>query len=206
MPGMERKVRANLDMAMLRRMTDASREGRSLLVNTADLDDGGSWVWDVGSEAERAVENGDIDRIYRILLASAGVPGVFPFREIDGSIYVDGGVTGNILYGGARREEETPLAVWTKLYPHLPVPTVRFWVVFSNQLRPLPQVTTPTWPAVIMRSLEMFTRAATLTAIRHLFALAEIARMKHGGDVEIRFVAILNDFVRPKPACSSERP
>ena len=199
MPGMERKVRANLDMAMLRRITDASREGRSLLVNTADLDDGGSWVWDVGSEAERAVENGDIDRIYRILLASAGVPGVFPFREIDGSIYVDGGVTGNILYGGARREEETPLAVWTKLYPHLPVPTVRFWVVFSNQLRPLPQVTTPTWPAVIMRSLEMFTRAATLTAIRHLFALAEIARMKHGGDVEIRFVAIPNDFVRPKP-------
>ena len=198
MPGMERKVRANLDMAMLRRIADASREGRSLLVNTSDLDDGGSWVWDAGREAERAVENGDIDRIYRILLASAGVPGVFPFREIDGSIYVDGGVTGNILYGGARRDEETPLAVWTKLYPHLPVPTVRFWVVFSNQLRPLPQVTAPTWPAVIMRSLEMFTRAATVTAIRHIFALAEIARLKHGGAVEIRFVDVPDDFVRPK--------
>ena len=48
---------------------------------------------------------------------------------------------GNILYGGARREEETPLAIVDTLYPHLPVPTVRFWVIFNNQLRPLPQVT-----------------------------------------------------------------
>jgi predicted acylesterase/phospholipase RssA len=186
-------------MAMLRRIGDATRQGRSLLVNTSDVDDGGGWVWDAGSEAERAAENGDIDRIYRILLASAGVPGVFPFRVIDGSIHVDGGITGNILYGGPRREEEAPLAAWTALYPHLPVPTVRYWVVFNNQLRPLPQVTAPTWPAVVMRSLEMFTRGASLTAIRHLFAMAEIARLKHGGAVEIRFVALPNDFVRPKP-------
>jgi hypothetical protein len=35
----------------------------------------------------------------------------------------------------------------------------------------------------LQRSLEMATRAATITAIRHLFAQAEIARLKHGGEM-----------------------
>jgi Patatin-like phospholipase len=192
-------MRTRVDMAMLHRVADASSQRRSLLVNTSDIDNGGPWVWDVGSEAQRAAESGNCDRVHQILLASSGIPGAFPFREIDGSIYVDGGVTANLLYGGARRAEETGLARWTALYPHLPVPTVRIWVIFNNQLRPLPQVTKPAWPAVFTRSLEMATRAATITAIRHLFAQAEIARLKHGGDVEIRFVAVPDDFVPPKP-------
>ena len=89
-------------------------------------------------------------------------------------------------------------AVWAETYPDLPVPTVRFWVIFNNQLRPLPQVTAPTWPALVARSLEMGTRAATVTAIRHLFTQAEIAQLKRGGDVEVRVVAVPNDFVPPK--------
>ena len=162
------------------------------------MDDGGSWVWDVGSEAQRAVDSGEVDRVHRILLASSGIPAAFPFREIDGSLYVDGGVTGNILYGGGTREERSLPAVWAETYPHLPIPTVRFWVIFNNQLRPLPQVTAPTWPAIVARSMEMGTRAATLTAMRHLFTQAEIVRLKHGGTVEIRVVAVPNDFVPPK--------
>jgi predicted acylesterase/phospholipase RssA len=186
-------------MAMIRRIADASRQGRFLLVNTTDVDDGGSRVWDVGSEAQRAVESGDVARVHRILLASAGIPGAFPFREIDGALYVDGGVTGNILYGGATREEQTLPALWAVTYPDLPVPTMRFWVIFNNQLRPLPQVTAPTWTAIVARSLEMGTRAATVTAIRHLFTQAEVAELKRGGEVEVRVVAVPNDFVPPKP-------
>jgi hypothetical protein len=197
-PGLEHELRTRVDLAMLRRIADVSRQGRFLLVNTTDVDDGGSRVWDVGSEAQRAVENSHIDRVHRILLASAGIPGAFPFREIDGAFYVDGGVTGNILYGGGTREERTLPAVWAETYPDLPVPTVRFWVIFNNQLRPLPQVTALTWPAIVTRSLEMGTRAATVTAIRHLFTQAEIAPLKRGGEVEVRVIAVPNDFVPPK--------
>ena len=78
------------------------------------------------------------------------------------------------------------------------MPTVRYWVIFNNQLRSLSQVTSPTWPAIVARSLEMGTRAATVTAIRHLFAQADIAELKHGGAVEVRVVAVPNDFVPPK--------
>ena len=198
-PGLERELRARVDMAMLRRIADASRQERFLLVNTTDVDDGGSRVWDVGSEAQRAVDSGDVDRVHRILLASSGIPGAFPFREIDGALYVDGGVTGNILYGGATREERSLPAMWAATYPELPVPTVRFWVIFNNQLRPLPQVTAPTWTAIVARSLEMGTRAATLTSMRHLFAMAEISRLKHNADVEVRVVAVPETWKPPKP-------
>ena len=198
-PGLERAVRANVDAAMIGRIAEASKQGRYLLVNTSDLDGGGNWVWNVGSEAQRAVQTGDYERVYHILLASSGIPGAFPFREIDGSVHVDGGITGNILYGGGRREEQTGLAMWTALHPELPVPTVRFWVLFNNQLRPQPQVTAPTWPGVVMRSLDMVTRAATITSIRHLFAQAEIGRLKHGGNFEVRVVTVPDDFVPPKP-------
>jgi hypothetical protein len=111
-PGLERGLRACVDMAMLRRIAEASRQGCFLPVNTTDVDDGGSWVWDVGSEAQRAVESGDVERVYRILLASSGIPDAFPFREIEGALYVDGGVTGNILYGGGTREERSLPAMW----------------------------------------------------------------------------------------------
>jgi hypothetical protein len=197
-PGLESELRTRVDMAMIRRLADASQQGRFLLVNTTDVDDGGSRVWDVGSEAQRAVESGNVDRVHRILLASAGIPGAFPFREIDGALYVDGGVTGNILYGGGTREERSLPAMWAAAYPDLPMPTVRYWVIFNNQLRPLPQVTAPTWTAIVARSLEMGTRAATVTAIRHLFAQADIAELKRGGEVEVRVVAVPNDFVPPK--------
>src|SRR5215475_9703841 len=196
-PGLEREMRARVDLTLLRRIADASRAGRVLLVNTTDIDDGGMWVWDVGREAQRAVESGNVDRLHGILLASAGIPGAFPFREIDSSLYVDGGVTGNILYGGRVHEEQSFPALWVAAYPHIPVPKLRYWVIFNNQLRPLPQVTAPTWPAVVTRSLEMGTRSATITSMRHLHAQAEISRLKRGAEVEVRFVAVPNDWVAP---------
>jgi len=197
-PGLERDVRERINPAMVRRIADNSRAGRQLLVNTTDLDDGGMWVWDLGREAQRAAQTGNMERVQRILLAPSGIPGAFPFREIDGALYVDGGVTGNILYGGRLREDQSLPAVWAATYPNLPIPKVRFWVIFNNRLRPLPQVTKPTWVAVVSRSIEMGTRSATITAMRHLFAQAEISRMKRGGEFEVRVAVVPNDFVPPK--------
>ncbi len=198
-PGLERELRRNLDMKLVCRIAEESRRGRFLLVNTTDLDEGGMWVWNVGSECERAVATGDLERVRRILLASSGIPAAFPFRIIDGSLFVDGGVTGNILYGGRLREHQSVPAVWAATYPKLPVPKVRFWIIFNNQLRPRPQVTAPTWPAVVKRSLELEVRSATLTSIRHLFAQAEISRLTHGGEYEVRIAAVPDDFTPPKP-------
>jgi Uncharacterized protein conserved in bacteria (DUF2252) len=49
------------------------------------------------------------------------------------------------------------------------------------------------------RSLETSTRAATATAVRHLFAMAEISRLKRKADVEVRIVSIPGDWIPPVP-------
>jgi len=198
-PGLEREIRKHITVDMVRRIAKAGADGRLLAVNTTNLDTGMSRVFDLVAEAQRAADSGQVDRIHNIMLASAGIPGAFPFRIIDDELYVDGSVTGNIIYGGRISEENSLPALWQKAYPNLPSPKFRFWVIFNNQFRPLPQVTAPNWVAVIQRSLETSSRAATATAVRHLFAMAEISRLKRKAEVEVRVVSIPGDWIPPVP-------
>jgi Patatin-like phospholipase len=198
-PGLEREIRKHITVDMLRRITKAGADGRLLAVNTTNLDEATSRVFDLVAEAQRAADSGQVNRVHNIMLASAGIPGAFPFRMIDEELYVDGGVTGNIIYGGRIGEEDSLPALWQKAYPNLPIPKFRYWVIFNNQFRPVPHVTAPNWVAVIQRSLETSTRAATATAVRHLFAMAEISRLKRKADVEVRIVSIPGDWFPPVP-------
>jgi Patatin-like phospholipase len=198
-PGLEREMRRHITMDMVRRIAKAGADGRMLVVNTTNLDDAGPRVFDLVEEAQRAADSGELERIHEIMLASAGIPGAFPFRIIDHELYVDGGVTGNILYGGRAEEEDALPALWQRIYPEVPMPKIRFWIIFNNQFRPVPHVTEPRWIAVVQRSLETATRAATATAVKHLVALAEIARLKRNADVEVRLVSIPGDWSPPVP-------
>ena len=196
-PGLEREIRDHITVDMLRRIAKAGADGRLLLVNTTELDVGQPRVFDLVAEAQRVADSGQIERVHNIILASAGIPGAFPFRMIDGELYVDGGVTGNIIYGVRIAEEDSLPALWQKAYPNHGDPKFRFWVIFNNQFRPVPKPVAPNWLAVIQRSLETSTRAATATAVRHLFAMAEISRLKRKADVEVRIVSIPDDWVPP---------
>jgi hypothetical protein len=198
-PGLEREMRKHITVDMIRRIAKAGADGRLLAVNTTNLDDASSRVFDLVEEAQVASDSGQLERIHNIMLASAGIPGAFPFRIIDDELYVDGGVTGNIIYGGRVTEEDSLPAAWQKTYPNLPIPKMRYWVIFNNQFRPVPEVTAPRWPAVIQRSLETSTRAATATAVRHLYAMAEISRLKRKAEVEVRIVSIPGDWFPPVP-------
>ena len=201
-PGLEREMREHITLAMLRRIAQAGADGRLLAVNTTNLDTGTSRVFDLVAEAQRAADSGQVDRVHNIMLASAGIPGAFPFRMIDDELYVDGGVTGNIIYGGRIGEEDSLPALWQHAYPTLPIPPIRYWVIFNNQFRPVPQVTAPNWPAVIQRSLETSTRAATATAVRHLFAMtAREVGIGDGRKLAVQAVAELGGpALREQPA------
>jgi Patatin-like phospholipase len=198
-PGLEREMRRYVTIDMVRRIAKAGADGRMLVVNATNLDAAGPRVFDLVEEAQRAVDSGELERIHNIMLASAGIPGAFPFRIIDQELYVDGGVTGNILYGGRAEDEDALPAVWQRTYPDVPIPKIRFWIIFNNQFRPVPYVTPPKWMAVVQRSLETATRASTATAVKHLVALAELARLKRNADVEIRIVPIPGDWSPPAP-------
>ena len=112
--------------------------------------------------------------MHRILLATAGIPAIFPSRAIGPHLYVDGAITGNILYG-ARVDQETGFAAqWRAKHGNAPAPRVRYWVIFNNQLRFPPQVTRERWPDIMTRATIMATQTATVNAMRHLYAMAEL--------------------------------
>ena len=197
-PGLERDISQSIDEAMLRRLVEAGSESRVLGVNTSNIDFGVIHAWDLVAEAQRALATGDRDRFSLILLASSAVPGAFPPREIDGSLFVDGAVTGNILYGGDIPAEEALITVWMRTYPGIPMPKMGHWIVFNNQLRPPPQVVQPHWRSVLPRSMTTATRTATINSIRHLFALAEVSRLKYGAQVEVRYITVPDDWRPPQ--------
>jgi hypothetical protein len=198
-PGLEKDIYKTLDKTMLRRLVEAGQDGRLLAVNTSNLDFGEMRAWDLVAEAKRALETGESDRVHRILLASSAIPGAFPPREIDGGLYVDGALTGNILYGGRALSEDDATALWRRLYPGTPVPRIRYWVIFNNQFRPPPEVVRPRWKSVLPRSLDTSTRSATVNAMRHLFALAAVTRLQHGAEVEVRYLSVPDDWAPPRP-------
>src|SRR5206468_6593199 len=100
------------------------------------------------AEARRGVERHDTEPVRQILLASSAIPGAFPPRAIDGGLFVDGGITGNILYGGrgARRDsDDSFVAQWRSAYPGGPIPKIRYWILFNNEVRWPPEVVQPKW-------------------------------------------------------------
>ena len=49
-----------------------------------------------------------------------------------------------------------------------------------------------------MRSVSMSIRSSNLIALRHLFAMTEISRLKRHADIEVRVVSIPDNWVAPK--------
>jgi len=199
LPGLEREMRTALDGRMLERIASENETGRALLVNTTNIDLGDMQAWNIVAEARRALAAHDTEHVHRILLASAGIPAVFPARGIAEYLYVDGAITGNILYGGRVRDEGGFLEQWRTVFPKSPIPRVRYWVIFNNQFRFPPQVTQDRWPEVMTRATIMATQTSTMNSIRHLHAKAEIARLKYGADVQVRVMAVPESWVPPKP-------
>jgi predicted acylesterase/phospholipase RssA len=190
LPGLERELRTALDRGMLERIAAQESSGRLLLVNTTNIDLGDLHPWDVVAEAKAALAAGEPERVHRILLASAGIPAIFPAQQIGPHLYVDGAITGNILYGARVDQEQGVAAQWRAKHGRAPPPRVRYWVIFNNQFRFPPQVTQARWPDIMSRATIMATQSATVSAMRHLAANAELTRIKYGIDVELRIMAV----------------
>ena len=199
LPGLERELRSALDRPMIERIAAADGTGRALVVNTTNIDLGDMHAWDIVAEAKRSLAGNNEDHVRTILLASAGIPAVFPARGIGDYLYVDGAITGNILYGGRARESDSIPALWRAKHPGTPMPRMRFWVIFNNQYRFPPQVTQERWPDIMGRATIMATQTSTMNSIRHLFAMAQISRLTRNVDLEVRVMAVPDEWVPAKP-------
>ena len=86
-----------------------------------------------------------------------------------------------------------------RLSPDVPMPKRRSWVIFNNQFQTPPTVVKARWFAIITRSIERSTRSATRASMRQLHLMAEVARLKRNADIEVRIVAVPDDWVPPQP-------
>lgn len=200
-PGLERELKASLDMSRLQRIADAGTTGRMLCVNLTNIDNQEMCIFDIVEESRRAVEAGKSNRVIDVLLGSAALPGIFPPREIDGVLYVDGSVTANIFFGGPRprADEDTFVARWLEHYPGASIPRLRYWIIFNNEVRWPPEVVPAKWSSVLGRSVSASMRAATLNSIRLLKLQGDVTRLRHKAEVEVRLLAVPDGWVPPEP-------
>jgi len=200
LPGLERQLQNTVDRPMVERLAAEEASGRVLLVNTTNIDLGDNRTWNLLAAAREALAVNDNSRLHGIMLASAGIPGVFPARGIGEYLYVDGAITGNILYAGESRGAGGGLlARWKAEHPRAPMPRVRYWVIFNNQLRFPPEIIRNRWPDLINRATIMGTQTSTINSLRHLYALAALEKLRSGVDVEVRLIVVPEEWIPSRP-------
>lgn len=195
--GLEQELRTQVNADLVHAIADGSRDARVLCVASTNLDYGEQRIFDVGAEAEAVAPAGDCSRIHQMLLASSAIPGAFPPRIIDGCMYVDGGVTSNILYNPDMNSPESGLALWRRKHPDRSIPRQRVWVIIDEQFDTAPKVVQPTWVSVAGASVELMIRSSTHTSLRQLADEAALIRSTTGAQIEVRYVDIPGSWKDP---------
>ena len=189
--GLKRDLKKVLSESFAKKIEEATTPGRLLLIQASNLDEAFPRVFDFVEASRKALATGDFNEIVEILLASSAIPGMFPPREIDGALYVDGGVEGNFYAGGKpSKPEDTFGGVWKKEHPDRPIPKTRYWIILNGNLREAPVMSTPDWADIALRSLAVSVGSSEVVALRELYALAELTRLRGDGEVEVRWIAI----------------
>jgi predicted acylesterase/phospholipase RssA len=199
--GLQEYVREVFGPELVEEVAEAASEDRILLVGATNLDLGRGRVFDLGSEARAAHENGDRDRFHSILLASSAIPGIFPPIEMEGFYYVDGGVTAQTFVLSLLDHLHEPVEQWLRSRPEDALPRIRIWAIVNEQIETRPSVVKPRWTEISSRSLGTLMRSSLISSLQLIEELASEARQGLGLDVEFRFVAIPEDA----PAKSSSK-
>lgn len=172
-----------VDEALLEAVAREHARGRRLLVATTNLDTQRLSIWDMGAIASRGGEAATV--LFRdILIASASLPGLFPPRrfrcEADGveyeEMHVDGGVAAPLFLMPAA------LLRWKGLVKRLR--RGQIYVIVNTVLESTPQTTSPSLPAILIRSFD--------TLLRHSYqqALAMVATFCAANDLPLSVTAI----------------
>lgn len=196
-PGLRRDLTGVIDQKFAAQMAEQSEKGKLLLVAASNLDLSRQRYWHMGPYSIEGAKTGDLDPLHKRLLASSAIPVVFPPVEIDGFLYADGGVTANVLVRLQPHSPDGFLQTWRAKFPGRPFPRVRYWVLINNQIQPPASAVQEKWTEVMSPALAMSVRSGTMAETRWLAAEAMYVNAQFGADIEVRVVAIPNDWRPP---------
>ena len=196
-PGLENAVDQAFTIEFAKEIIKKTTPGRLLLIKSTNLDLAFPKIFDFIKAAKESIALNNPNQMVDIVLSSSAIPGVFPPREINNFRYVDGSVEGNFYYGGHPSEPQNTFGgIWKKRFPNLPIPKTRYWVIINGNLREPPKNSKDGWAGIAARGLSISVGSSQIVALRELFALADITRLRGLGDVEVRWVAI-NEPLQP---------
>lgn len=194
--GLRRTLEQQLTPEMLGALRAGLKKNRALACASTNVDFGTFRPLDLLESA------GQDDATFRQaiverLLASAAIPGVFPPIELDGSLYVDGGVTANIWAVRDQSQTDSVLQTWIRANPGKTPPKIRIWVIVNNQLFPKNGDAKREWIDLAGRGVSIMLRSTMLKDMK-LTAYAALKVDKElPGEVEFRFVAIPDAWEPP---------
>jgi hypothetical protein len=185
------QVELAVDDDLIADLSEAHAEGRQIVIGTVNLDYGGRRYWDIARLASITPDPKPL--IVDILMAATAIPGVFAPVEIDGKLHADGGAVQGVP--GIPPEQLPRLAAaWRERYGDRPLPTIRFWYVFNNQLALHPEAVGLSWVDVVYRSYQTISQTS--------FKAPVLANVIQAGtpdprlpEIEVRWVAIPDSYV-----------
>lgn len=195
--GLRKNVHEVVDENMVQRLADERAKGRLLAISATNIDLGEQVVWNLGDEARDRPIPEARERIVDMLMASAAIPAAFPAVEIDGFLFGDGGVTANVLVRLERTNPAGFFVRWRTLYPELPFPRTRYWILLNNQKQAPPATAQPSWNDAAIRSISTAIRSATLAQVELLVAKADDLNARYNTQLEVYLTAIPSDWVAP---------
>jgi len=197
--GLYNRIRKSITPSIVQKLASGARENRVLLVGATNLDYGLMRVWDLGEFAKSESFDKAHKLITEKLIASSAIPSAFSPVEIDNYLYVDGGASMQVVAGIDDRQwlyksNTDSLGFVVKGRPI----KIRVWVVVNNKLIVDPEVTKNTWSAIAQRSLVTLMRGSTLQTIQDIETFSQMINKLNIFDVEMRYVAIPQDFNIPE--------
>lgn len=198
-PGLTRDIHGALNPEFAKAMAAQSEQGKILLIAASNIDLSKQRYWDMGPLAVQGAKEGNLNEVERRMLASSAIPVVFPPVKIGEFLYVDGGVTANVLLKLDPKAPDGFIQVWRTRFAGKPLPNLRYWIVFNNQVHPAPEVVAERWPSIVSPALAMSIRSGTLAEVRWLASEAMYVNVEYGANIEVRVAAIPDDWRPPVP-------
>ncbi len=190
--GVRDEVSAAVDDSIVADLRQARADRRPIIAATTNLDFGRLEYWDLGEEAVSSEE--PHDRIVSILMGATAIPGAFPPVEIDGLLHADGGAVQGVP---ALDPSQLPryAAAWRERYGDRPLPKIRFWMIYNNQLGLQPSAVGLSWYDIVYRSYQTISQTSFQAPLQTSLLTAQADEATGVPDFEVRWVAIPDSYL-----------